>query len=119
MSDSIFVRDLRVETRIGWSVEERASARPVTVTIQLHTDTARAGESDELADTVDYHQVTVDVAALVSGLETKLIEHLAERIAGLCLAFRGVTGVTVEVEKDNPPIEADVGAVAVRIHRGE
>lgn len=117
MSDVIAVRDLRVLTRIGWRDEERAQPREVRIDLELHTDTRRAGAGDDLADTVDYHAVVVDVADFVRGSETRLLEALAEKIAHRCLAHDGVEAVSVEVAKPHPPIEEDLEHVAVRIHR--
>jgi 7,8-dihydroneopterin aldolase/epimerase/oxygenase len=118
MTDVIRVRDLRLRTRIGVSDEERASAREVIVDFDLETDTRRAGVSDELEDTIDYHQAVVAVAELVENVETRLLEHLAEKIASRLTALRGAGKVILEIRKESPPIvEAEVGSVSVRIER--
>lgn len=117
VSDKILIRDLVVATRIGWTSEERAARRPVTITIEIDVDLRRAATTDELFDTVDYGRVTIDVAAFVRAAETRLLEHLAEQIAARCLTYRGVETVSVEVEKVDPPIDEDVRSVAVRVQR--
>jgi dihydroneopterin aldolase len=118
MTDLIRVRDLRLRTRIGVSDEERAVAREVIVDFDLETDTRRAGVSDELADTIDYHQAVVAVAELVENAETRLLEHLAEKIAARLTALSGAGEVILEIRKESPPIvEAEVGSVSVRIER--
>jgi dihydroneopterin aldolase len=118
MTDLIRVRDLRLRTRIGVSDEERAVAREVIVDFDLETDTRRAGVSDELADTIDYHQAVVAVAELVENAETRLLEHLAEKIAARLTALSGADEVILEIRKESPPIvEAEVGSVSVRIER--
>jgi FolB domain-containing protein len=118
MTDVIRVRDLRLRTRIGVSDEERASAREVIVDFDFETDTRRAGVSDELEDTIDYHQAVVAVAELVENVETRLLEHLAEKIASRLTALRGAGKVILEIRKESPPIvEAEVGSVSVRIER--
>ncbi len=117
MDDVIAIKTLRVETRIGVKEAERAAPRTVTINIAISTDTSAAGRSDDLGDTVDYAAVIEEVAALVGGREFRLLEHLAEEVAGLVAAKIGVRAVTVEVEKDDPPVAASVGAVAVKIER--
>lgn len=115
--DSIVVRDLRVQTHVGATEEERSHPQLVIVRLEIAVDMLRAGQTDDLADTVDYGRVTSEVAKLVSTSSCALLEHLAEKIAGHIAAIPGVNGVTVEIAKDSPPIEEDVGEVAVRIER--
>ncbi len=115
--DLITIRSLRVTTRIGVTDEERAEPRTVTLQIEMATDTSAAGRSDDLTDTIDYAAVIEQVQALVTGGEFRLIEYLAEEVARLVAAKKGVRAVTVEVEKDDPPVAAEVEAVAVKIER--
>jgi 7,8-dihydroneopterin aldolase/epimerase/oxygenase len=115
--DKISIHDLRVEMRIGVTEEERATPRPVLISIDMWADLVSPGQSDELADTIDYHAVTVAIAELVRATEAKLLEHVAEKIAALIGTFEGVDGVSVEVTKEAPPIAEDVRAVSVKIER--
>jgi dihydroneopterin aldolase len=115
--DSIIVRDLRVKAHVGVTEEERSRAQLLIVSVVLYTDLRKAGKSDDLGDTVDYGRVTSEIEALVTSTEASLLEHLAEKIAGLIAAMPGINGVTVEIAKDAPPIEQEVGCVAVRIER--
>lgn len=89
----------------------------VELNVEIEIDTARAGATDELGDTVDYHRAVRLVTDLVRSSETKLLERLAERVAAALLELEGVTGVVVEVGKQPPPVEEDVDAVSVRITR--
>jgi dihydroneopterin aldolase len=115
--DKISIHDLRVEMRIGVTDEERATPRPVLISVDMWADLISPGESDDLADTIDYHAVTVAIAELVGATEAKLLEHVAEKIAALIGTFPGVDGVSVEVTKESPPIAEDVSAVSVKIER--
>jgi dihydroneopterin aldolase len=115
--DKISIHDLRVEMRIGVTEEERATPRPVLISVDLWADLISPGDSDELADTIDYHAVTVEIAKLARATEARLLEHVAEKIAALVGAFQGVDGVSVEVTKEPPPIAEDVRAVSVKIER--
>lgn len=115
--DLISIRDLRVETHIGVSKEERSRAQTVSLVIDMETDTSAAGASDDISDTVDYDKVSTQVADLVRSSELHLLETLAAKVADLVRQYEGVTGVTVEVTKERPPIDEDVGAVVVTIER--
>lgn len=115
--DSIIVRDLRVKAHVGVTEEERSDAQLLVISLVLYTDLRKAGMSDDLADTVDYGRVTAEVEELVVSTQTALLESLAEKIAGHIAAMPGINGVSVEIAKDAPPIEQDVGCVGVRIER--
>lgn len=115
--DSIIVRDLRVKGHVGVTEEERAQAQLLIVSVVLYTDLRKAGKSDDLADTVDYGRVTQELEELITGTRAALLESLAEKIAGHIAAMPGINGVSVEIAKDAPPIEQEVGCVAVRIER--
>ena len=117
MTDVISIRGLRVQTRIGFSVEERATPRDVIINIDIETDTRKAGQSDDLAHTIDYGKGAEEVAELVRASEAKLLEHLAERIAAHFSGTYGVERIIVEVVKDEPPIDERISEVAVRIVR--
>lgn len=117
MSDHILINGLRVKTRVGWTDEERATAQAVLVDLDIETEAARSGASDDLADTVDYGSVVSEVAAYVAARETKLLERLAEGVAGVVSAKNGVKRVTVEIAKEVVPVPEEVARVAVRITR--
>lgn len=117
MTPGIFIRDLRVQTRIGVTAEERAESQWVLVSCELDTDPEAAASSDDVADTVDYGVAVDRIAAVVRTGERNLLERLAGEIADLLTSFAGVTGVTVEVSKESPPVAEEIGGVAVRIER--
>lgn len=117
MTDRIRIEGLEIETRIGVPDAERATPQTVSIDIEIAADLAAAGKSDDITDTIDYGRVTQEVASLVRAAEVHLLEHLAEQIAASIGRFPGVTGVTVEVSKRNPPIDEDVGPISVRIER--
>ncbi len=115
--DRISIRDLRVETRVGVSDQERGFPQTIAINVDIAADLSRAGTSDDLSDTVDYDETARAIAALVRSRQFNLLEHMAEKIASLVCGFEGVEGVTVEVVKEQPPIDEEVGAVAVRVNR--
>ena len=115
--DRISIKDLRVATRIGVTPQERAAPQNVLISVDIWKDLTRPGTTDDLADTIDYHAVCVEIAAMVRAAETNLLEHLAEKIAAQIGGLSGGNRVSVEVTKESVPIPEDVGAVSVRIER--
>lgn len=115
--DFIKIHGLWVETHVGATEEERAVSQPVIIDVDLGTDVSAAGASDDLADTIDYAEVTTLVAGLVSSKNVKLLEHLAEEVAGALLALEGVQTVLVQIAKETPPVRENVRNIAVCIER--
>ncbi|MFW6133899.1 MAG: dihydroneopterin aldolase [Planctomycetota bacterium] len=97
--DQIHIRDLRMRCIIGVNPAERRVRQDVVIQIALGVDLRQAGQSDRMADTVDYKALKLAVADLVEGSQHYLLERLAERIAELCLQRPRVRRVRVEVDK--------------------
>jgi FolB domain-containing protein len=84
---------------VGIYPEERREKQDVNINITLYADLSRAGQSDDLADTVNYKAVKKEILAMVEESSCLLVERLAERIAEICLSHRGVEAARVLVEK--------------------
>ena len=97
--DRIVIRELLVRCVLGVDEEERREMQDVLITVALHADLRRAGESDRLEDAIDYRRVKKEILAAADGSRYRLVEALAERVASLCLAHAGVERAYVTVEK--------------------
>lgn len=117
MDDVILIRDLRVLARCGALPEERDRPQPFDIDLDVVTDTSRAARTDDLADTIDYGELTAAVVERVSAGHVTLLERLASVIADVALADDRVREVTVEVRKVRPPLPHDVATSGVRITR--
>src|SRR5690606_4285551 len=87
------------------------------VDVALELDLAPAAGSDHVADTVDYGALADRLMAVVTGPPVRLLETLAARLAGECLADGRVVAVTVTVHKPQAPIPHDFADVAVTLRR--
>jgi dihydroneopterin aldolase len=117
-ADRIEVRGLRVLGVHGVLPEERDRAQPFRVDFDLWLDTAAAGASDALADTVDYGEAVARAQAVLAGPSRQLLEALAGTVADRLLDLDPrITAVTVAVHKEHPPLPADLGSVGVRVVR--
>jgi len=113
--DRIHIRDLALRCIIGLYPEERTDKQDVIINVTMETDLYKAGQSDDLNDTVDYKAVKLEILDLVEKSEFKLIESLAERIAEICLKTNGVQSATVTIDK--PGALRFCKSVAVEITR--
>ena len=115
--DSLRVTDLRVQTHVGVSEEERRSPQTVLVSFEVFRDLDAAARTDDLSQTLDYGTLVPEVTELIERSENHLLEKLAGDIAALIEHRSGTTGVTVEIAKESPPLDQEVRRVSVRIER--
>ncbi len=99
--DTIYINDLTVKCIIGVFANERKKKQPIIITIALSIDTRKAAKTDDLKDTVNYHDLYLEVADVVSQSKYNLLEKLAQTIADICLANKKVKQVVVRLEKPN------------------
>ena len=114
--DKIHIRDLAVSCIVGTRPAERRHRRRVVLNLVLCCDLSRAGATDNLRQTLDYEAVCRRVTQVMRASRCLLIERLAQHVADTCLAFPGVAGVTVTLDK--PGAVRGCRSVAVEIARG-
>lgn len=116
--DQIQLRGLRMMGTHGVLAEEQTRAQPFQVDVVLSVDLSAASASDELADTIDYGEVTGVVVGTVEGEHFALLERLAGRIVEVVLGLdERIAAVDVTVTKLRPPVPSDLSSAAVRLVR--
>ena len=115
MNDVIFLRELTVEVVIGIQEWERRVRQVVKIDLEMAADAKRAALTDRIEDTLNYKLVAKRITAFVSESRFRLVETLAERIAGLVLEEFAVAWVKVTVNK--PGAIRGAKDVGVRIER--
>ncbi|HEY4667449.1 MAG TPA: dihydroneopterin aldolase [Anaerolineales bacterium] len=98
-TDLIVIKDLLLRGIIGVNDWEREVEQDILVNITLTADLSRAGQTDDLADTVNYRTVAKKLIAHVESTQRFTLEALAADIAAICLAEPGVRRARVRVEK--------------------
>lgn len=98
--------------------EETRLGQRFIVDLMVEADLKPAGESDDLALSINYGELYHLCKDIVEGAPFKLIEALAEKIADRCLSqFTLAMSCTVKVIKPDPPIPGHYESVAVEITR--
>ena len=97
--DIIFIRELRVEAWIGIYEWEKLRPQTLDFNLDIGLDTHRAGESDNIRDTVDYGKVVERIRADLKDQHFKLLEALAEHISQVILHDFKAQWVKVSVAK--------------------
>ena len=96
---------------------ERREGQVFLVDLVLGFDTRAAAASDDLADTVNYGSLALDVKAAVERDPVDLVETVVQRIVDVCLADHRVEWARVTLHKPDAPIDATYSDVALTITR--
>ena len=114
--DTIFLRNLQIETVIGIFDWERKTKQAVFFDIEMATDVKKAAASDHIDDALDYKSISKSIIAFVKKSEFQLIETLAEKVADLIMTDFDVPWLRLSLNKKGAIRQAD--DVGVTIERG-
>jgi len=118
MMDKIHFSNMAFYGYHGARAEESELGQKFLVDLTLALDLRRSGQSDSLADTVDYGQVFEAVRQVMENERFHLLEALAERLTGrLFEAFPTVASIRVLLKKPEAPIRGIFDHVAIEIER--
>lgn len=113
--DTIFLSEVKVQTKLGVPEWERIVEQTVILDIEIGYDLSIAGKSDNVSDTIDYGAVVARIRETLQQNSFKLVEALAEHICGLVLKEFKALNVKVKVAK--PAILPGLKALGVIIER--
>ena len=118
MKDKIELRGMTFYGFHGVNLAEKELGQRFVVDLDIFTDLARAGRTDDLGDTVDYSEVYRGIEDVVEGPSHNLLESVAAAIADRALAHPGVEAVRVRLRKPEVPMKGSVLThAAVEIYR--
>lgn len=113
--DIVFIEQLEVITTIGVYDWEQEIKQKLILDIEMAHDNRPAGRSDDVADALDYAQVSQAVIEHIESGRFLLVERVAEEIAELIMARFGVKGIRIRLTKPGAvPQAKGVGVVIVR-----
>ncbi|MGB7814855.1 MAG: dihydroneopterin aldolase [Methylotenera sp.] len=113
--DTIFISELKVQTKLGVPEWERMTPQTIFLDIEIGYDLTKAGKSDAIADTIDYGAVVRRIRDTLNEHSFQLVEALAEHVSQLILKEFGALRVKIKVAK--PAILPGLKALGVVIER--
>lgn len=117
--DKIQLNNMQFYGFHGLLPEENKLGQRFNVDVELHLDLKKAGQTDNMLDSVHYGHAFDLVKGIVEGEARNLIEAVAEDIATQLLAnFELMDACNVKVIKPDPPIPGHLQSVSVEIYRG-
>ncbi len=117
--DKIEIRDLQIFANHGVFEEETALGQKFLVSATLYASTRKAGETDNLIDTIHYGQICHVIREFLIRNTFQLIEAAAEQLAKhLLVETPRLEAVDLEIKKPWAPIGLPLEYVSVQISRG-
>ena len=98
----------------GVGPEERELGQRFVVDLEMERELRRAGLSDDPEDTTSYSDVYEVVREVVEGRPRRLLESVAEAIAGRVLEEFEVASVRVTVRKPKAPMPGSMSSLMLR-----
>jgi dihydroneopterin aldolase len=113
--DKVHIVGLSIQTTIGFFEWEKQIKQTLVIDIAMGWNTALAAENDELAKTLDYAEISEEIAEFANNNPVDLIETLAERMAKFLMETYHIPWLKLKVAKPNAVHNAFT--VAVEIER--
>lgn len=114
--DRISVRDYTRAVEIGAFRSERGVTQRLRFNVVLEVSHSAAARDDDVDKVISYDTITDAIDALLAAERINLLETLAERVAGRCLADARAVRVFVRIEKlDRIPGTLGVEIVRMRV----
>jgi len=118
MADLIEIKGIKSFGYHGVLESEKVTGQDFYVDVVLEVDLSRASVSDDVADTINYAEVTDLVVREITGAPVSLIEKLAGNIADRIKAtYPQAATISVTVHKPQAPVNAQVKDISVTINR--
>jgi dihydroneopterin aldolase len=115
--DTIFLEQVKVQTKLGVPEWERMTPQTIILEIEIGYDLSKSCQSDSIEDTIDYGQVVARIRETLTEHSFKLVEALAEHVCQLILKEFKAECVKIKVAKPN--ILSGLKALGVVIERAK
>lgn len=115
--DTLNIKGIRAYGYTGYFEAEQFLGQWFAVDLTIWIDLGKAGQSDDLNDTLNYADAVAIVQKIIRESRFKMIEKLAEAIAAEILATDKTAKVKVALTKCQAPIPDFDGDVTLEILR--
>jgi|TARA_B110001454_G_scaffold21800_1_gene21167 FolB domain-containing protein len=104
-NDYIELSDIVATAYLGISDNERSIKQEISLNIRFNTNLNKAGNSDNIKDTINYADVVEIIFQELNKVRFKLIESLAEYLVELLRTIYSPNSIEIEIFKINPPLK--------------
>ena len=118
--DRIVLKNMAFYGYHGNLASEQEQGQRFFVDVEIITDLTKAGQSDQLEDSINYVEVYEIVESIMTGEKHNLLERLGALIAdSLYQHYQGIVGLSVTVRKPSVPISGILDYLEVITTRGQ
>lgn len=96
---TIRITNLRLQAIIGTNDWERHKKQTILINIRLDYNAAKASQSDNIQDALDYKILTKKIIKMVESSQFFLLEKLTQKILDIILEYPLVREAQVRVDK--------------------
>ncbi len=114
--DKVFIKGLSIQTTIGFFAWEKEIKQTLLIDLTMGWNTSAAAANDELAKTLDYAKISVEIEQFANQNPVDLLETLAERLADYLMQGYHIPWLKLAIHKPNAVHNAV--SVGVEIERG-
>jgi len=114
--DKVFIQGLNIQTTIGFYAWEKEIKQTLVIDLTMGWHTAKAAENDELAQTLDYADISEKISLFANANPVDLLETLAERLASYLMTTYNIPWLKLAIGK--PGAVHNAVTVGVEIERG-
>ena len=111
--DLVLIEGLEIRTVIGIYDWEREIRQTVRLDIEMAWDISKAGQTDDIADTLDYKAVSKRLIEFVESSSFGLIEKLAESCANIILQEFQVPWLRLKMSKPLKYLGMDCASIVI------
>ena len=115
--DRIVLKNMAFYGYHGNLASEQEQGQRFFVDVEIITDLTKAGQSDQLEDSINYVEVYETVESIMIGEKHNLLEALIAD--ALYQHYQGIVGLSVTVRKPSVPISGILDYVEVITTRGQ
>lgn len=117
LNDRVEIRGIEVYAKHGVLEREQEKAQVFKIDVTAYTDLTKPGQTDDLADALDYSTVAMEVREVVGSESHQLIETVAARVADTIMSHQQVVRSIVTIHKPDAPIDLVFEDVSVTVER--
>lgn len=115
-NDLIQIRNLKLNCQIGITEAERQHSQVLILNLKIGVDLSKSAQSDNIADTIDYFEVSNQIIEIAKLSKRHLLESLANDII-LCIFSNYATAQSVDLLLEKPTAIGLADSAGIRLKR--
>ncbi len=118
--DKITLKNMKFYGYHGVLPEEQEKGQYFFIDVEMVADLKKAGQTDNLEETIDYSRVFETVREIAENRKYRLIERLGDSISREILStYEGIDELTIRIRKPDAPMGGELDWAEIEIKRSK